>query len=56
MKCIFIFVIMSYLSYGQEITGTYSNYKPANNNEWDPLINEITINPDNTFEFWSRPY
>ena len=56
--------------YGQTKAITYSNYLNAYYNQarpkdtlkglagfrfFEPKINEITLNPDATFEFWSRP-
>ena len=57
-------------TYGQYKAITYSNYLNAYYNQarpkdtlkglagfrfFEPKINEITLNPDATFEFWSRP-
>lgn len=53
--------------YGQTKSVTFSNYLNAYYNQtrpkdtllrfrfFEPKINEITLNPEGTFEFWSRP-
>lgn len=54
---------------GQNKAITYINYKNAYDNKtnpedtvllgfrvFEPKINEITLNPDATFDFWSRPH
>jgi hypothetical protein len=56
-----IFAIAGQAVYGQDKPIVFSNdlnayYGKANSKEFfEPKINEITLNPDATFEFWSRP-
>ncbi len=62
-----IFVFAGQTTYGQNKAITYSNNLNAYYNQtrpkdtllgsrfFEPKINDITLNPDTTFEFWTRP-
>jgi hypothetical protein len=65
-----VIITTGQISYAQNKAITYSNYVNAHYNQaklkdsvkglegfsfFDTKINEITLNPDATFEFWSRP-
>jgi hypothetical protein len=62
-RVITICIFFTLSAYGQSKTETYRNdtsayYGPlAKNNPFffQPKVNEIILNPDTTFEFWSRP-